>query len=116
MIREGLAHYKEMCQQCHGGPGIEETELVQGLNPPAPNLVKHAEHLSAKEIFWITKHGIKMTGMPAWGKTHSDEKIWAITAAIISLPKISISDYNAYRSKNEIERSKTDSDSHQHHN
>ncbi len=94
MIKMGLSHYKEMCEKCHGGPGIEKTELAKGLNPPAPSFAKGTD-LDPKEIFWITKNGIKMTGMPAWGKTHSKYKIWAITAAVIKLNDIPINVYNS---------------------
>ncbi len=106
-ISEGLAHYKEMCETCHEGPGMEESELAKGLNPNAPNLVKHGKNMDAKEIFWITKNGIKMTGMPAWGDTHSDEKIWAITAAVKKLYEITPNEYKSISTdKNEMETSK----------
>lgn len=95
LIELGFAHYKEMCQSCHGTPGKEETELAKGLNPPAPNLIKHAQEMNPQEIFWITKNGIKMTGMPAWGKTHSDHKIWAIVAAVKKLPGFTAAEYDS---------------------
>lgn len=85
LIREGIAHYKEMCEICHDAPGKEESELAKGLNPHAPNLVRAGIHLDPVEMFWITKNGIRMTGMPAWGLTHSDDKIWAIVAAVKKL-------------------------------
>jgi mono/diheme cytochrome c family protein len=97
LIKLGFAHYKEMCESCHGGPGKEETELAKGLNPHAPNLAKSAKEMSPEEIFWVTKNGIKMTGMPAWGKTHPDKKIWAITAAIEKLPSMTAAQYNSYK-------------------
>ena len=96
LIKMGFAHYKEMCQVCHGAPGADETELAKGLNPPAPNLVKYGDKIPPKEIFWVTKNGIRMTGMPAWGKTHSDKKIWAMVAAIRKLPFTSLKMYNSY--------------------
>lgn len=94
MLKEGFEHYKEMCVSCHGAPGNEETELTKALNPPAPYLAEVAKEIDPKELFWITKNGIRMTGMPAWGKTHSDEKIWAIVAFIKKLPQITAEDYN----------------------
>lgn len=97
MIKLGFAHYKEMCQSCHGGPGQKETELAKGLNPPAPNLAESAKDMPPEQIFWVTKNGIRMTGMPAWGKTHSDKKIWAITAAIEKLPNMTPEQYNSYK-------------------
>jgi mono/diheme cytochrome c family protein len=93
MIKEGFEHYDEMCASCHGAPGLDQTELSKGLNPPAPYLVKHAKEMDPRELFWVTKYGIKMTGMPAWGKTHSDEKIWAIVAFMKTLPTLSGEDY-----------------------
>ena len=96
MIKEGFARYKEMCQSCHGAPGKKETELAKGLNPPAPDLSESGQEMSAEELFWVTKNGIKMTGMPAWGKTHSDDKIWTIVAAVIKLHETSPEEYNSY--------------------
>ena len=97
MIEMGLSHYKEMCESCHQGPGVEESELSKGLNPQAPNLYKHGKNMDPKEIFWITKNGIKMTGMPAWGRTHSDYKIWAITAAVKKLYSVSKTKYSSIK-------------------
>jgi mono/diheme cytochrome c family protein len=117
MIKEGFEHYNEMCVSCHGAPGIEETELSKGLNPPAPYLVKAANFIDAREMFWVTKNGIKMTGMPAWGKTHSDEKIWAIVAFMKKLPDMTAEDYNIM--ENTIEKIDVNENYHdedEHHN
>lgn len=98
MLKEGFEHYNEMCVSCHGAPGLEETEVSVGLNPTAPYLVKVAKEIDPKELFWITKNGIKMTGMPAWGKTHSDEKIWAIVAFVKKLPNMTAEEYQKMES------------------
>lgn len=103
LIEMGFSHYKEMCESCHAAPGKGETELAKGLNPPAPKLYKIAEYLSPKEIFWVTKNGIKMTGMPAWGKTHSDAKIWAITAAVKKLPELTSAKYDSLGNEDDDE-------------
>lgn len=94
LLEMGFAHYKEMCESCHGAPGKEETELTKGLNPPAPKLVNTAKNLTPQQLFWITKNGIKMTGMPAWGKTHQDAKIWAIVSAVKKLPDLTAAEYD----------------------
>ena len=101
MIKEGFEHYDEMCESCHGAPGKEESELAKGLNPHAPHLVRSARHMSPQELFWVTKNGIKMTGMPAWGKTHSDEKIWAMVAFMKKLPDMSPEEYRKMESESE---------------
>lgn len=93
MIAEGFEHYNEMCVDCHGAPGIEESELSKGLNPHAPYLVEVANRIDPRELFWATKNGIRMTGMPAWGKTHSDDKIWAIVAFMKTLSDMTAEDY-----------------------
>lgn len=97
MIEEGLSHYKEMCESCHRAPGKDESELARGLNPDAPDLVKFGYRIPAEKLFWVTKNGIKMTGMPAWGKTHSDDKIWAIVAAVKKLNTISPEKYDSVK-------------------
>jgi len=61
---------------------VEKSEVGLGLNPPAPDLAESAADLSPGEIFWILKNGIKMTGMPAFGPTHDDAKLWDITAFV----------------------------------
>jgi len=101
MIKEGLSHYKEMCEDCHRAPGKDETELAKGLNPDAPNLYKWGFKMKPAKLFWVTKNGIKMTGMPAWGKTHSDEKIWAIVAAVKKLHNVTPAEYDSVKVEEE---------------
>ncbi len=97
-FKEGFAHYNSMCKGCHGAPGKEETEMAKGLNPKAPNLAHSAKDMPAEELFWVTKNGIKMTGMPAWGLTHSDDKIWSIVAFIEKLPGMTGAEYDSLAS------------------
>ncbi len=92
-VRNGAAHYKENCEICHSGPGAEESEIHKGLNPHAPELVRTADDWSAAQLFWLAKHGVKMSGMPSFGRTHSDEEIWNIVAFVQQLPKMSPARY-----------------------
>jgi mono/diheme cytochrome c family protein len=96
MIREGAKHYIEMCVGCHGAPGTEDSEMARGLEPGAPHLYStgYSKDFEPAEAFWIIKNGIMMTSMPAWGKTHSDEKIWDMVAFLKKLPEISPGEYN----------------------
>ena len=89
----GTNHYQEMCVGCHGAPGVKPGEIAKGLNPPAPDLTKSLGDWTPAEMFWVTKHGVKMTGMPGWGPTHSDAKIWAIVSLLEKLPKMSPKEY-----------------------
>lgn len=100
MINSGFVQYDSMCAMCHGAPGIPESVLHIGLNPEPPELYEENDEWTQSELFWITKNGIKMTGMPAYGPTHSDEEIWAIVAFLQVLPNLSEQEYKSYALKN----------------
>lgn len=100
MLQEGFSHYNEMCVTCHGGPGIEPDELAKGLYPTPPKFYKSDDMPDTTEAFWITKNGIKFTGMPAFGPTHSDQKIWAITDFLLNkLNKMTPAEYRQWQQK-----------------
>lgn len=91
-IAAGAGLYAEMCSGCHLAPGMEKTEISQGLYPAAPELASRLAAPPAEE-FWTIKHGIKMTGMAAWGRTHSDTLIWDMVAFLQKLPTLSPAQY-----------------------
>lgn len=91
-VKAGASEYAEMCAQCHLAPSLERTEISQGLYPRAPELSKISD-LPPEQEFWVIKHGIKMTGMPAWGLTHDDKIIWSIVAFLQKLPTLSADEY-----------------------
>ena len=96
LISDGASEYAEMCVGCHLAPGVEDNEFRKGLYPPAPELAKLEEgdaSASAAEQFWIVKHGIKMTAMPAWGATHDDATLWSIVAFLQKLPTLTAQQY-----------------------
>ncbi|MGI9024314.1 MAG: c-type cytochrome [Burkholderiaceae bacterium] len=92
MIAKGAALYSEMCVGCHLAPGVEQSELREGLNPQPPDLAKHGVD-DPREAFWIMKHGIKMTAMPAWGVSHDDATLWNIVAFLRVMPTMSAAQY-----------------------
>jgi mono/diheme cytochrome c family protein len=93
LIRTGLIEYHEMCVVCHGAPGVPISPTGQGLNPSPPLLADESAEEDAGELFWVTKNGIKMTGMPAFGVTHSDEELWAIVAFLKRMGDLSPEEY-----------------------
>jgi mono/diheme cytochrome c family protein len=95
LLRTGFRHYQENCATCHGAPGVEASEIGQGLNPYPPELATESQEANPKELFWIVKNGIKMTGMPAFGVTHTDPEIWAIVAFLQKMPKMTPQEYDA---------------------
>jgi mono/diheme cytochrome c family protein len=88
-IRAGLRHYREHCGQCHGAPGIGPEPFALGMTPVPPPIVQAGRELSPGEIFWVVKHGLKMTGMPGWDFKLTDEEIWDIVAFAIIAPTLS---------------------------
>jgi len=91
MIARGADEYAQMCAGCHLGPGVADNEFRKGLNPAAPELARVAGR--AARQFWIVKHGVKMTGMPAWGLTHDDATLWSIVAFLQQLPTLTPEQY-----------------------
>jgi len=91
-IASGAAQYDEMCSLCHLAPGMKRTEISRGLYPRAPELRRKSE-LTPAEQFWVVKHGLKMTGMPAWGVTHDDELLWDVVAFLRKLPDLTAEQY-----------------------
>jgi len=93
MIQQGFEHFDHMCVQCHGAPGIGPDEFSKGLYPTAPSLKNEVEEWTDQSLFWITKHGIKMTGMPAFGDVVDDGEMWKIVAFVRTLPEVGYYDY-----------------------
>jgi cytochrome c1 len=81
----GAACYRDHCLQCHGAPGVAAGAIGQGMQPLPGPLIDAARRWRDAEIYWITRHGIKMSGMPAWQMRLSDEDLWAVTAFVVQL-------------------------------
>lgn len=92
-IRQGAGNYNAMCMDCHLAPGMAETELSRGLYPAPPNLSRTSADAAA--AFWVIKHGIKASGMPAWGQSMGDEYIWNMAAFLQELPQLDAAEYDA---------------------
>ena len=88
-LATGGKAFDEMCAACHGAPGKNPLLGATDMNPPPPDLADTASQRTPKELFWAVKNGIRMTGMPAWGATHSDVQIWDLVAFMNRLPEIS---------------------------
>ena len=91
-ISSGGADYKDMCAGCHLSPGVAQTDFSESLYPKPPNFTKadivkrYQTEDGAKQGFWAIKHGIMASGMPAWGASHDDDRMWAMVAFIRAFP------------------------------
>ncbi len=91
LILKGAGQYAAMCTGCHLAPGMADSEIRPGLYPQPPELSKFKS--DPREAFWVIKHGIKMSAMPAWGGSHDDATIWSMVAFLQKLPGLSPAQY-----------------------
>jgi mono/diheme cytochrome c family protein len=94
-IAIGAREYKSMCEHCHGGPGVEADVWASGMRPQPPRLTEEAAEWEVEEVFWLAKHGAKMTGMPAFGPSHDDRTLWSIAWFVKQLPAMTPERYAA---------------------
>lgn len=99
VLLTGASHYDEMCAMCHGAPGVEMSEFARGMKPEPPEMGHAAEEWSAGELLWILRHGIKHTGMPAFGPTHSEEDLRAVVAFVQQLPEMTPDAYRQWTAR-----------------
>lgn len=92
-VLRGAGNYNAMCVQCHLAPGQTATELSRGLYPAPPQLA--SAPVDASFAFWVIKHGIKASGMPAWGKSMADGDLWDVVAFLQQMPKLDPAQYQA---------------------
>jgi mono/diheme cytochrome c family protein len=83
--------YKEMCSRCHGEPGAVSSPLGSSFYPPAPLLPGHGSEWSERELFWIIKHGIRNTAMPAWASLLADDDIRQVAALVKRFDTVPVS-------------------------
>ena len=92
VVVRALEHYADHCAACHANDGSGETEIGRGLYPRVPDMrAAETQSLSDGELFSIIEHGIRLTGMPAWGTGTADGERdrWDLVHFIRRLPKLS---------------------------
>ena len=90
-IQNGMAHFADHCATCHANNGGGETEMGQGMFPPAPDMrLSATQELSDGALFYIIEHGVRFTGMPAWGTgtVEGEESSWHLVNFIRHLPSL----------------------------
>ena len=91
-IAAGARIYAQQCVGCHLAPGVNHSDLSRGLYPHPPNLAQQAPP-DARRAFWVVKHGIKMSAMPAWGRTLDEAAVWDLVAFVRQLPAMTEESY-----------------------
>ncbi len=96
-LATGARLYRGSCAGCHGGPEKGENLFARSLYPRAPQFPDHPTALPDYEIFWVTRHGIRRTGMPAWGALLKDDEIWAIAGFLERIDRLPAAAQSAWK-------------------
>lgn len=94
----GAAHFQGTCAICHGTPKQSVNPIFRHMLPHPPDLQLHATYWTREQLFWIARHGIQFTGMPAWSGENRDDEVWAVVAFLEALPSMTKVDYRRYAS------------------
>jgi thiosulfate dehydrogenase len=86
----GAQIYKENCAVCHGLPGQPQTAIAKGMFPGPPELMNGMGVTDDPpgETYWKVSGGIRMTGMPGFGKTLSTTQMWQVSLLVASADKL----------------------------
>jgi len=86
-ITEGDKLFGTECSECHGDNGRRPTDAGRWMYPRAADLSSvEVQNYSDRELFWIVKNGVRLSGMPAFGRVESDEHIWNLVHFVRTLP------------------------------
>lgn len=106
-LSEARAHFADHCAICHGNDGRGQTPIGRNLYPKAPNMtLLRTQSMSDGEIFSIIKNGVRLTGMPAWGKDtpEDDMESWKLVHFIRHLPAITPQELEEMKKSNPVSR------------
>jgi len=96
-VQRGFVIYDAHCALCHGGPGDARAEWISGMTPAPPFLLDTARQWTPNQLYWIVRHGVRMTGMPAWDQTLTESDVWSVVAFLEALPGWTAADYSRAR-------------------
>ncbi|MBP1203095.1 mono/diheme cytochrome c family protein [Duganella sp. 1411] len=94
-LLRGAGLYRDNCVICHGAPGVAQDDIGKSMQPVPGPLADAARRWRPNELYWITRHGIKMSGMPAWEFHLAEDDLWAVVGFLVALPELSPQAYAA---------------------
>ena len=93
MLLRGAACFRDKCVQCHGAPGVAQGDIGKSMQPLPGPLVDTRRYWQPRDLYWVTRHGIKMSGMPAWDRRLTEAELWSVVAFMQRLPDLSANQY-----------------------
>ena len=94
LVLKGATHYEIGCRSCHGSPGMTQPRIPRAMTPHPPELPPRIRELKPEELFYVVKHGVKFTGMPAWPAQQRDDEVWAVVAFLRKMPDLDEAGYH----------------------
>ena len=93
MALRGAACFRDQCVQCHGAPGVAQGGIGKSMQPIPGPLVDAKRYWRPRELYWVTRYGIKTSGMPAWEYRLTEAELWDIVAFMQRLPELNATQY-----------------------
>lgn len=93
LVRQGAGHFHTGCAPCHGTVEGDPPIIPRDMTPHPPLLGPVIDEWEDEQLFWLVKHGIKYTGMPAWPSQVRDDEVWAMVAFLNQLPELDVETY-----------------------
>jgi cytochrome c553 len=93
MVMRGAGHYETGCRPCHGSPDLPQPRIAAAMLPVPPYLPEVIHEWEPAELFSVVKHGVKLTGMPAWPAQQRDDEVWAVVAFLLEMPELNAEEY-----------------------
>ena len=94
LVLRGAGAYENNCRGCHGSPTLLNPRVAQAMLPRPPYLPHTIPRWESNELFYIVKHGLKFTGMPAWPSQQRDDEVWAMVAFLRKFPELDAQGYD----------------------
>jgi mono/diheme cytochrome c family protein len=89
VVSQGQEVFLGSCAQCHGADARGDTNVGRNMNPPAMDLSSaHVQHWSDAELFWIIQNGVRLTGMPSWKSSISENDTWKLAHFIHNISRL----------------------------
>ncbi len=87
---DGADLYKRHCAVCHGLPLTPKSSIAAGMYPRPPQLFegKGVTDDPPAETYWKIFNGIRMTGMPGFSKSLTENQMWQIAILLANADKL----------------------------
>jgi len=92
-LNAGAGVYEDKCEECHGTADAPSA-IGRAMFPQAPQfwakdsgggMTVGDDPVGA--TYWVVKNGIRLTGMPAYGKALSETQLWQVSLLLSSADK-----------------------------